>query len=105
VEEPFVSIRENELIKKLKETVQICSQGPFDRYDIVWLPHVTSGNGLYIHVEIIVIPWERLEDFVEGEHNNEDFPCKFTRTKNYSRSSTPNSLSHPRANSASVVYR
>jgi hypothetical protein len=47
VEEPFVSTRENELIKKLKETVQICFQGPFNRYDIVWLPHVISGNGLY----------------------------------------------------------
>ncbi len=71
----------------------------------MWLPHVTSGNGLYTHVEITVIPWECVEDFVEGEHNNVNFPCKFTRTKNYFKSSTPNSLSHPRANYASLVYK
>jgi hypothetical protein len=105
VEEPFVVAQENELIKKLKETMQIPPQGPFGKFDIVWLPHVTSGNGLYPHVEIIVIPWEHVKDFVEEEQNNENFPCKFTRTKNYSRFSTLNSLSHPRANSASLVYR
>ncbi len=105
MEEPFVVAQENELIKNLKETVQIPPQGPFNKFDIVWLPHVTNGNGLYTHVEIIVIPWEHPKDFVEGEQNNENFPCKFTRTKNYSRSSTPNSLSHPKANSASLVYR
>ncbi len=71
----------------------------------MWLPHVTSGNGLYTHVKIIIIPWEHLEDFVEEEQNNENFPCKFTRTKNYSKSSTPNSLSHPITNYASFIYR
>jgi hypothetical protein len=46
--------------------MQILPQGPFNKFDIVWLPHVTSGNGLYTHAKIIVIPWERLEDFWKG---------------------------------------
>ncbi len=44
----------------------------------MWSPHFTSGHGLYRVAKIIVIPWNRLEDFVEGEQNNPDFPCKFT---------------------------
>jgi hypothetical protein len=36
VEEPFVIAQKNELIKKLKEIVQIPPQGPFNKFDIVW---------------------------------------------------------------------
>jgi len=73
IEEPFVVARENELIKKLRELMQIPFQGSFCKSDIVRLPHVTSGDGLYTHGKIIVIPWECLEDFVEGEHNMKIF--------------------------------
>jgi hypothetical protein len=46
VEEPFIVAWENELIKNLKETMQIPLQGSFGRSNIMWLPHVTNGNGL-----------------------------------------------------------
>jgi hypothetical protein len=28
---------------------------------------------------VVVIPWERLQDFVDGENNNPEFPCRFTK--------------------------
>jgi hypothetical protein len=71
----------------LKATVQDPPLGPFKKNDIMWLPHFTSGHGLYKEAKITVIPWNQLEDFVEGEQNNPNFPCKFTRTKNHINSS------------------
>jgi hypothetical protein len=66
VEEPFVTTRENKLITKLKVILQIHLQGLFGKFDIVWLPHVTSGNGLYTHAKIAVIPCRHLEDLWKG---------------------------------------
>jgi hypothetical protein len=31
------------------------------------LPHLTNGHGLCRKVEIAMIPWSQLDDFVEGE--------------------------------------
>jgi hypothetical protein len=68
----------------------------------MWLPHLTSGHDLYREVEIAVIPWSQLEDFVEGEQNNLDFPCKFPRIKDHTRSSSLGTLTHPKANFATL---
>jgi hypothetical protein len=71
----------------------------------MWLPHVTSGHGLYNNVEIAIIPWDHLEDFVREKQNNPNFPCKFMRTKDHVRSSTPNISMHPQANFTTLVYK
>jgi hypothetical protein len=34
---------------------------------MTWLPHVTSHHGLYNQTKIAIIPWDWLEDFVQGE--------------------------------------
>jgi len=89
----------------LKATVQDPPLGPFFLNDIMWLPHFTSGHGLYKEAKTTVIPWNQLEDFVEGEQNNPKFPCKFTRTKNHINSSALSTLAHPRENSITLVYK
>jgi hypothetical protein len=71
----------------------------------MWLPHLPSDRGLYREVEITMIPWSRLEDFVEGEQNNLDFPFKFTITKDHIKSAVPGTLTRLRANSTILVYR
>jgi hypothetical protein len=50
---------------------------------------------LYNNAEIAVIAWDRFNDFIDGEQNNLDFPCKFTKTKDHVRSFAPNTLKHP----------
>ncbi len=45
-----------DLLQALKAIVREPPLGPFQRSNIMWLPHVTSGHGLYTNVEIAVIP-------------------------------------------------
>jgi hypothetical protein len=71
----------------------------------MWLPHFTSGHGLYKEVKIAMMPWNQLEVFVEGDKNNPNFPCKFTKTKDHIRLSALGMLTHPRVNSTTLVYR
>jgi hypothetical protein len=80
--EPFLA-RERDLIQALKETLQSPPPGPFQKNNINWLRHVTTGHGLYKHIKTRIIPWDRFEDFVQGEQNYLEFPCKFTRTKEH----------------------
>ncbi len=89
----------------MKSIVQDHVFRPFLKNDFMWLPHLTNGHGLYKEVKIGVVPWNRLKDFVEGEQNNPNFPCKFTRIKDHIRSSTPSMLTHPKANYATLVYK
>ncbi len=105
VQEYVVPSRERDLFHKLKAIIQDPPLEPFLKNDFMWLPHLTSGLGLYREVEIVVIPWSRLEDFVEGEQNNLDFPCKFTRTKDHFRSSTLCTLTYPKVNFVALVYK
>jgi hypothetical protein len=79
--EPFFASKERDLIQILKETLQSPPHRPFQKHDIKWLPHVTTKHGFYNHTKILVIPWDWLKDFVQGEQNDPKFPCKFTRTK------------------------
>jgi hypothetical protein len=67
---PFIPSRKANLLQALKETMQKPPLGPFQRSNIVWLPHVTGGNGLYTNDEIAIIPLDHLKDFLEEEHNN-----------------------------------
>jgi hypothetical protein len=92
---PFIPSRERDLLQAWKAMVQKPPLGPFQKSNILWLPHVTSGHGLYNNAEIAIIPRDCLNDFIEGKQNNFDFPCKFMKTKDHIRSSTPNTLTHP----------
>jgi hypothetical protein len=67
VQEYVVLSRERDRFHKLKAIVQDPLLGPFFKNDFMWLPHLTSGHGLYREAEMAMIPWSRLEDFVEGE--------------------------------------
>jgi hypothetical protein len=102
-DEPFVASKERGLIRALKETMQSPLLRPFEKDHITWLLHVTFRHGLYKHIEIAVIPWDQLEDFVQGEQKNPKFPCKFTRTKEHKLCNPSNTLTHPRTNSMSLV--
>jgi hypothetical protein len=44
--------------------MQFSPLGPFQKHNINELPHVTTGHGLYNHIEIVIIPWDWLKDFV-----------------------------------------
>ncbi len=87
---PFIPSTKRNLLQALKVIVQEPCLEP----NILWLPHVTSGHGLYSNVEIAIIPSDHLNDFIEGEQNNFDSLCKFTKTKNHVRSYAPNTLTH-----------
>jgi hypothetical protein len=56
--EPFVVLKERDLIEALKETVQSPLPRPFQKDHIIWLPHLTSRHNLYKQIEIVVIPWD-----------------------------------------------
>jgi hypothetical protein len=73
--------------------------------DIRWLLHVTTRYGLYNHTEIAVIPWDWLQDFVQGKQNNHGFPNKFTKTKDFEHKicNHPKTLTHPKENSGIIV--
>jgi hypothetical protein len=92
---PFIPSREADLLQALKAIMQEPLLGPFQKSNIMWLLHVTSGRGLYNNAEIAIIPWDHMEDFVREEQNNLNFPCKFTRTKDHVKLSAPNTLTHP----------
>jgi len=66
VQEYVVPSRERDLFDKLKAIVQDPPLRPFLKNDIMWLPHLTSGHGLYREAKIAMIPWSQLEDFVRG---------------------------------------
>jgi hypothetical protein len=67
--------------------------------------YITTKHALHDHIEIMDIPWDRFEDFVQGEQNNLKFPCKFTSTKEHKNFNPSNTLTHPRVNSASFLYK
>jgi hypothetical protein len=94
---------QKDLIERLRERTQHPPFGPFRFQDLVWTPHVSSGNGRCNTHYDAVIQWKRLDDFVVGEQTNEVFPCKFT--KDVILQNRPNSLSNPRANNADIAIR
>jgi hypothetical protein len=65
--EPFLASKERDLIQTLNYTLQSPLLRPFQKHDINWLPHVTTRFGFYNHIEIVVIPWDLLDDFVQGK--------------------------------------
>jgi hypothetical protein len=47
VQEYVVPSRERYLLHKLKATIKDLPLGPFFKNDLMWLPHLRNGHGLY----------------------------------------------------------
>jgi hypothetical protein len=70
------------LLERVRGKLQLPPSSPFNRDDIVWEKHRNSGHGGQVkEVLKVVIPWDRSQDFVDGESNSEDFPCVFNKKK------------------------
>jgi hypothetical protein len=63
--------------------------------DLVWTYHVTTGSGIHKSSKLVVILWERLDDFIFGEEHHPLYPCRFN--VEVIRQNLPNSLRSPRA--------
>ena len=85
---------------RLQESSQYPPTSPFAFEDLQWTQQVLFGNGCYI-INYVVIPWERLYDYIVGEQDNDIFLCKFT--KKIVKKNLPNSLSNQRANNPSIA--
>jgi hypothetical protein len=66
-DEPFVALKEMDLIEALNETIQSPPFRRFQKDHITWLHHVTSRHSLYKQTKIVFIPWDRLQDFIKGD--------------------------------------
>ena len=63
--------------ENLKGSVQRPPAGPFSRVDLVWARKKIGGNGKRRDTQTATIPWDRLDDFVEGEMCSRQHPCTF----------------------------
>jgi hypothetical protein len=86
-----------------RERVQKCLIGKFRMEDLVWTDHVTNGSGVHKSSKLVVILWERLDDFIFGEEHHPLYPCRFN--VEVIRRNLPNSLRSPHAHSAALVVR
>lgn len=95
--------KEATLIAALRQVVQNPPPGPFRRQDLTWDQYVTCGRGRYHANEVVVIPWCRLQDFIDGEESDPDYPCKFN--KKIKKKNLPGTVAVPRANTPSLLIR
>ena len=63
--------------EKVQASVQVPPPGPFSRTDILWEEKINAGNGYRRQTQKATIPWNRLEDFLEGEMSGRQHPCTF----------------------------
>ena len=63
--------------KKVKRSVQVPPPGPFSRADLIWESKDNVGNGKRRQTQKATIPWDRLDDFLEGEMSGRQHPCTF----------------------------
>ena len=71
--------RERVFLEEMRGMLQNPPPGPFRKEDILWRPLLTHGGGQRRLNDLAIISWERLQDFVDGENNNPEFPCRFTK--------------------------
>jgi hypothetical protein len=70
------------VLERMRARLQNPPAGPFDREDVTWRKELHSGRGGHVkEVHTAIIPWDRLEDFVEGEETMRDFPCTLNRRR------------------------
>ena len=65
------------LKEKVQSSVQIPLPGPFNRADLKWEVKCNQGNGKRRETQKATIPWNRLDDFLEGEMTSRQHPCTF----------------------------
>jgi hypothetical protein len=70
---------DNALLTRLRQIMQNPIPRPFCREDLAWEHFVTFGSGHNVVSEIAVIPWHRLQDFVDEEQGSKMHPCKFLK--------------------------
>ena len=63
--------------EKVMASVQNPPPGPFSRVDLVWTSKDNVGNGKRRETQKATIPWDRLDDFLEGEMSGRQHPCTF----------------------------
>ena len=83
--------------RKFKNVILVSSK------DLVWTDYVTTGSSVHKSSKLVVILWERLDDFIFGEEHHPLYPCRFN--VKIIRRNLPNSLRSPRAHSAALVIR
>lgn len=95
--------RERDVVIAMRNRLQTPPAGKFSKADLTWAPHVNVGRGVQKQVKVAVISWDRLNDFIEGEQTDPQFPTTFTRE--VMKKQAPATLSHPRGNSSTLQVR
>ena len=62
---------------RVKMSVQNPPAGPFTRADLEWETKCNQGRGRRRETHKATIPWDRLDDFLEGEMSARQHPCTF----------------------------
>ena len=62
---------------KVQASVQRPPPGSFSRVDLLWEVKSNVGNGKRRETQKATIPWDRLDDFLEGEMSGRQHPCTF----------------------------
>ena len=96
-------VQQVDLLMALRETIQNPPLGEFRMEDLVWIDHITHGNGRHKGSRMALILWDRLDDFISGEQNHTLYPCRFN--VEVIRRNLPNSLRSPRAYRRAHVVR
>jgi hypothetical protein len=101
IHEPLQEMdQECTLLNRLRSIMRYPPPGPFCRADLTWEHFVTSGARHNVASEVAVVPWDRLQDFVDGEQSSKTYPCKFL--KGITKRNPPGSLERPRAYSPMI---
>jgi hypothetical protein len=69
------------MLRTLRQQVQFPLASLFDKEDINLVEKTNHCGSVKKEVLHAIIPWNRLEQFVEGESTCRDFPCTFLRKK------------------------
>lgn len=65
------------MLQKVQAAVQTPLPGPFNRTDLQWETTTNQGKGKRRETQKATIPWDRLDDFLEGEMSARQHPCVF----------------------------
>ena len=71
--------------QKVQNSVQTPPPGPFSRADLRWETKINVGCGKRRETQKATIPWNRLDDFLEGEMSGRQHPCTFVEESRKAR--------------------
>ena len=90
--------------QKVKASVQTPPAGPFSRTDLQWESKTNQGCGKRRETKKATIPWNRLDDFLEGEMSGRQHPCTFVEVTRRCKTKQEN-RKQTRADSALMEIR